>query len=263
MPDLKFPFVFSAPHCSRRIPPEIRGALALTDEEIVESTDLGTHEIFGSIPAQRVCCAAWSRLAVDLNRSPAQRDRKGVVPHVDYGGRTVYRPEFLPDGVEVERRVQLYYRPFHEALRSAVESREIFGLFDCHSLNGVGPPEAPDPGERRKDICLSNNGDEEGCARPGFGGATCASGWMARIKGIFEEEGFSVSVNRPYAGGFITTNYGEYLSGLGKIAVQIEINQDLYCLPGTNDTVPDEVGAVIERLNGVFRTLTERVRKMA
>jgi N-formylglutamate deformylase len=263
MSERKFPFVFSAPHSSSRIPPEVRSALALTEGQIVESTDLGTHEIFGSIPAHGVFCASWSRLAVDLNRSPAQRDRKGIVPHVDYSGRTVYRLEHLPDDVEIERRVQLYYRPFHEALRSAVESREIFGLFDCHSLNGVGPPEAPDPGERRKDIVLSNNGDQEGCTRSGLGCTTCPADWMARIKGMFEEEGFSVSVNRPYAGGFITTHYGERLSKVGKMAVQIEINQDLYCLPGTNDPLPDEVGVVLERLNRVFGNLSEWVRKKA
>jgi N-formylglutamate deformylase len=263
MDNRKIPFVFSAPHCSNRIPPEIREGLALTEEEIEESTDTGTLEIFGSIPALGVCCASWSRLAVDLNRSPDQRDRKGVVPHVDYGGRSVYRPESIPDEREMERRVRLYHRPFHETLRRSVENREIFGLFDCHSLNGVGPAEAPDPGEPRKDIVLSNNGDQEGCTRPGSGCTTCPSDWMARIQGIFEEADFSVSLNRPYAGGFITTHYGEYLSKKGKMAVQIEINQDLYCLPGTLHPAPERVEGVIERLNRVFWKLTDRFKKMS
>lgn len=261
MDNRKLPFVFSAPHCSNLIPPDVRGSLALTDEEIDESTDAGTLELFGSLPAAAVCCSSWSRLAVDLNRSPDQRDRKGVVPHVDYGGREIYRPDALPNEKEIERRVRLYYKPFHRILQRAVLSREIFGLFDCHSLNGVGPPEAPDPGEPRKDIVLSNNGDRDGRARPGFGIATCPPDWMAWIQGTFEEAGFSVSVNRPYAGGFITTHYGEYLSRLGKWAVQIEINQGLYCLPRMLRMDPAKLEGVLDRLMRVFWNLTERVKK--
>ena len=41
---------------------------------------------------------------------------------------------------------------------------------------------------------------------------------MARA---FEEEGFSVSLNDPYAGGYITAHYGALLARAGKIAVQM------------------------------------------
>lgn len=261
----RYPFVISTPHCSNRIPAEIKGSIALNDEEIDEATDIGTREIFGVLPGFNVFCASWSRLAVDLNRSPDQRDRKGVVPQIDYGGRNIYLKETLPDMMEMERRLRVYYQPYHQELRSAIEGSEVAGLFDCHSLNGIGPSEAPDPGEQRKDITLSNNGDHEGCTKPGLGKITCSPGFLRDVKRVFEDSGFSVSINRPYSGGYITTHYGRFLSDKGKMALQVEINQNLYCTPQTLKPVPEKVEEVLERMMRVFShlsTLVERRRHL-
>jgi N-formylglutamate amidohydrolase len=257
----KLPFVFSAPHCSNRIPAEIRKSLNLSDQEIEESTDIGTLEIFGTLPASAVFCASWSRLVVDLNRAPDQRDRKGVVAHIDYSGRNIYRPESLPGKEEVERRLRVYYNPYHRQLRGALDSNEIAGLIDCHSLFAIGPPEAPDPGEKRKDIVLSNNGDLQGFARPGSGPTTCPAERLKLAKAVFEESGFSVSLNRPYAGGYITTHYGHSLSKKGKMGLQMEINQDLYCATGTILPAPDKVEEVRERILIAFVQLGRLMRE--
>ncbi|MBW2615759.1 MAG: N-formylglutamate amidohydrolase, partial [Deltaproteobacteria bacterium] len=111
--DLRLPFIISLPHCSNRVPEEIRPTLALSDKQIEESTDMGTKEIFGSIPAKAVVSARWSRLLVDLNRGPDQRDAKGVIALKDYHGRVIYREGCIPDKQETERRIKEYYRPFH------------------------------------------------------------------------------------------------------------------------------------------------------
>ena len=229
----RLPFVISLPHCSSRVPEEIRPTLALSDEQIEESTDVGTKEIFGSIPAKAVVCARWSRLLVDLNRGPDQRNAKGVIALKDYHGRVIYREGCIPDKQEAERRLKEYYQPFHDELKAALDGQDIKGLFDCHSLNGIGPLEAPDTGKKRRDIILGNNGDEMGNENPAFGKTTCPAEILHMIGEAFQRAGFSVSVNDPYAGGFIATHYSEVLAGTGKIAVQIEINQDLYLEPGT------------------------------
>ena len=195
-----------------------------------ESTDVGTAEIFGTLPAAAVLRASWSRLTVDLNRNPAQRDRKGVVALIDYGGRNIFRPDSIPDQEEVERRIQAYYWPYHHRLLEAVEAPAVRVLFDCHSLYGVGPEEAPDRGQRRKDITLSNNGDPEGCPLPSLGRITCATDTLMVMKGAFEESGFSVSINRPYSGGYITTHYGQTLAEQGK-AGRADRNQSGSLLP--------------------------------
>jgi N-formylglutamate deformylase len=257
--NLRYPFVISLPHCSSRIPPDIRRSMALTDQEIEESTDVGTAEIFGAVPAMKVLCAEWSRLTVDLNRDPAQRDEKGVVAFIDYEGRNIYRKDCMPDETEVERRIHAYYRPYHDRLRAVLRNPGVVGLIDCHSLYGIGPPEAPDPGEKRRDLVLSNNGDREGRDHPIRGRATCSSDLLSAIRRIFEDHGFSVSINRPYAGGFITTHYGHELASAGKMAVQIEINQDLYCEPGSLQLASEKVRDLRDRVLAAFSVIVKRL----
>ena len=138
----------------------------------MESVDRGTSEIFGALPSSATVCAQWSRLVVDLNRDPHRRDRKGVVPHVDYNGRVIYRPGCVPDEKETRFRIERYYIPYHNRLKKSLEDPEIRGIIDCHSLCEVAPVEAPDAGGRRKDIVLGNNGDSEGKELPGMGKPT-------------------------------------------------------------------------------------------
>ncbi|MEJ2726034.1 MAG: N-formylglutamate amidohydrolase [Deltaproteobacteria bacterium] len=254
---MRLPFVLSLPHASSLIPARLRPVLALTDSEVEESTDVGTQEIFGRLPARRVLPAEWSRLVVDLNRDPAQRDAKGVVAQVDYRGRAIYREGGFPDKEEFERRLERYYLPFHRRLSESIEDPHVKGLFDCHSLYGTGPSESPDPGKKRLDITLGNNGDQAGNAVSSLGAATCPAETLHRLKKAFEKQGFSVALNYPYSGGFITRCYGEKLVRQGKIAVQIEINQDLFCDPGTMRPLPKKVSRI---RSSAFRSFDEIAR---
>jgi len=259
MTDMTLPFVITVPHCSSRIPQRIRRVVALSDEEIWESTDIGTKEIFGPLPAKSVLCSDWSRLVVDLNRSIHQRNPKGVIAQVDYQGRTIYHEDCIPDEMEAERRFGEYYWPFHNGLKEAFDRPEIKGLFDCHSLIGIGPPEAPDQGKRREDIVLGNNGDGNGGLNPTSGKITCPPELLLFMKDAFSRAGFSVSINNPYSGGFITTHYGQQCEGTGKIAVQIEINQDLYLEPGGTKQVPERLDAVRAMILQSFEYIASRL----
>jgi N-formylglutamate deformylase len=229
---LRLPFVISLPHASSLIPARLRPAIALTDVEVEESTDVGSQEIFGRLPARKVLSAEWTRLIVDLNRDASQRDAKGVIAQVDYCGRAIYREGAFPDEEEFQQRLERYYLPFHRRLTESLEDPHVKGLFDCHSLYGTGPSESPDPGEKRSDITLGNTGDRAGNALSSWEETTCAAETLHRIRKAFETQGFSVALNYPYSGGFITRCYGEKLVRQGKLAVQIEINQDLFCDPG-------------------------------
>jgi N-formylglutamate deformylase len=252
---MKLPFLITLTHCSSRIPEDIRSALALTDEQIRMSADLGTWEIFGSMPVKGVLCSRWSRLVVDLNRSPHQRDPKGVIARVDYHGRKVYAAGRAPDEKATEQRLEKYYFPFHKRLRELLESPDIIGLFDCHSLNGIGPVGAPDPGKKRKDIVLGNNGDQSGNINPTLGRTTCPAEAIRSIKEAFQRVGFSVAINSPYAGGFIATHYGQEFRETGKIAVQIEINQDLYLDPICMRPIPEKLESVRWRVHQSFHEI--------
>ena len=93
---MNYPFIISLPHASYRIPEEVKRTFALSSEEIKETTDRGVFEIFGSLPVEKIIFAQWNRLLVDLNRNPSRRAPKGVVPHVDYHGRSIYRLGCIP-----------------------------------------------------------------------------------------------------------------------------------------------------------------------
>jgi len=256
---MKYPFIISLPHCSKQVPKEVRPTLALNNKEIWDSTDRGTKEIFGSIPAKKIIFARWSRLVVDLNRSPTQQSAKGVIPQVDYHGRFIYRSGCIPDENERKRRLKEYYWPFHKRLVEAFEETDSKALFDCHSLNGTGPEAAPDFGMKRKDIILGNNGDRSGNINPARGNITCPVKTLQLMKEAFERAGYSVSVNDPYPGGFITNYYGKKFASAGKIVVQIEINQDLYMEHTPKRLSPKKVEKVKIRVLQSFKEIASKL----
>ena len=248
----KLPFIISVPHCSGKVPAALRSTLDITDEEMDRSRDLGTAEIFGSLPSRATLCAQWSRLVVDLNRDTDRRDRKGVVPLVDYNGRILYKPGSVPDEKEIRSRISNYYISYHNRLKKLLGDPAVRGIIDCHSLYEIGPVEAPDAGCRRKDIVLGNNGDRHGKTLSGMGKVTAPSETVQMLKRAFQEHGFSVSLNHPYRGGFITTHYGRRFSGNDKVFMQVEINQGLYLHSETNRIIGKKIEDVRERVHKVF-----------
>lgn len=248
----RLPFIISVPHCSGKVPAALQSTLDLTEEEIDESKDLGTAEIFGTLPSRVTLCAEWSRLVVDLNRDWDRRDRRGVVPLVDYNGRVLYRPGCFPDEEDILFRISRYYLSYHNCLKESLKDPEIRGIIDCHSLYEVAPVEAPDAGDRRKDIVLGNNGDSKGQEFPGMGKPTASSETVQMLKRAFQQHGFSVSLNNPYRGGFITTHYGHASSDNDRIFIQIEINQGLYLHSETNRIDRIRISDIRERVHRVF-----------
>ena len=256
---MKLPFAISVPHCSSLIHEDIRPSIALTDKEIRESTDLGTRELFTRLPVRATLMAQWSRLMVDLNRDPHQRDSRGVVPDEDYYGRRIFKENCRPGEEEVERRLRKYYRPYHNRLKAAIQGPDAKVLFDCHSLTRIGPPGAPDPQKMRKDIVLGNNGDHKGDVNSSLGETTCPMATLKMMREVFKGTGFSVSLNHPYSGGFITKHYGEGLVGKGKMAVQIEISQDLYLDDDSLFVCPDKLADISKRLDRVFKEIAGKL----
>lgn len=256
---MRLPFVISVPHCSGRIPERIGPDFALSNDEIADSIDLGMREIFGALDAGDILCSEWSRLVVDLNRDPERRDHKGVIPRIDYFGRSIYHANAAPDEKEISGRLREYYWPYHNRLREALARRHIKGVIDCHSLSGIGPSEAPDAGKKRKDIILSNNGDHRGRMTPALGKTTCASELLNLMKQVFLKAGFSVSINNPYTAGFISTHYAEAFADREKFAVQIEINQDLYAGPGTGKVAPGRLTDVRSKVRGCLDEIAEMI----
>ena len=90
----------------------------------------------------------------------------------------------------------------------------IFGFcyhIDLHTM----PSKALLNFKKEPDIVLGDN----------FG-KSCSIELISYFQNVFQENGFTVEVNNPYAGGFITRNYGNPSKGVHTI--QIEINRKIY-----------------------------------
>jgi N-formylglutamate deformylase len=131
---------------------------------------------------------------------------------------------------------------YHRALRRLfTRIHRDFGtavLIDCHSM----PSSAGGKDERpRADVVL---GDRYG--------TSCVSAVAETIESVLRELGYSVSRNKPYAGGFITEHYGNPAAGLH--ALQLELNRGLYM-----DERRYERSANFAKLAADLEVLAERV----
>ncbi|MGR3550482.1 N-formylglutamate amidohydrolase [Pseudooceanicola sp.] len=229
--------VFASPHSGRDYSEAFLSMSVLDARSIRSSEDAFVDELF--MPA--VACGApllaarVPRAYVDLNRGADELDPAiienvrrsghnprvasglGVIPRVVSNGRAIYRGKL---GMNVaQQRLMEYWYPYHRALRGRIDTAlETFGeaiLIDCHSM----PREAVDSvarvGARRPDVVL---GDRFGAA---------ASGEVIdRVEAILTGAGLSVARNAPFAGAFVTQQYGR--PSRRQHALQLEIDRSLY-----------------------------------
>jgi N-formylglutamate amidohydrolase len=241
--DLKLPkevttsVVFASPHSGRDYRPEFLEASILDDLLIRSSEDAFVDHLFQSAPevGAPLLAARVPRAYIDLNRSedeldpavvqdvrrPAHNPRiasgLGVIPRVVANGRAIYSGK-IPLR-EAEHRIATGWHPYHNALRQQLaQAHRRFGraiLIDCHSM----PHEAVDcvakAGQRRPDVVI---GDRFGAAADGE--------IVALIETIFAQAGLNVLRNTPFAGAYVTQQYGRPTRN--QHAIQIEIDRSLY-----------------------------------
>src|SRR5947207_5143632 len=138
----------------------------------------------------------------------------GTVARVVGDAQEIYRQRIPVD--DAIRRIEGLYKPYHRALRRVfTRIHRDFGaaiLIDCHSM----PSSAGSKDERpRADVVL---GDRYG--------TSCVAAVAETIESTLRAQGYSVSRNKPYAGGFITEHYGNPDACLH--AIQLELNRALY-----------------------------------
>lgn len=227
--------IFSSPHSGHIYPQSFIDRSGLSVAQLRRNEDIFIHKLFGPCvtAGAPLLAARFPRCYVDVNRGedelpsawvkgpskPSVRAQAGlgVIPTHMSESVEIYR---RPLNLEIaELRLEHLYRPYHQALQDLIDdSVSRFGqalLIDCHSMPGFSPM-----GARRPDIILGDR----------FG-KSCHPDTLARIQGIFRSAGYTVSTNYPYAGGFVTTHYGQPETGVE--ALQIEINRDLYLNPVT------------------------------
>jgi N-formylglutamate amidohydrolase len=229
--------VLNSPHSGSCYPREFLAASRLDQKSIRRSEDSFVDELVA--PAAALGCpllkANFPRAWLDVNREPYELDPKmfagslptyanvrsvrvagglGTIARIVSESEEIYaRPLDVSDALD---RIEQIYKPYHRALRQLVlDTRTQLGvalLIDCHSM-----PSAVRGmhGRPRPDIVL---GDRYG--------TSCAPELTDLAARILTGLGYSVSRNKPYAGGFITEHYGQPARGLH--AMQVEFNRSLY-----------------------------------
>ncbi|MCV6597646.1 MAG: N-formylglutamate amidohydrolase [Mangrovicoccus sp.] len=252
---LKSAVVFASPHSGRYYPAAFLAASQLDAMTIRSSEDafvdlliedaprLGAPLLLGNVP----------RAFVDFNRSHDELDPAlvegvrrvahnprvtsglGVIPRVVANGRAIYRGKLSLE--EAHERINACWHPYHTALEELLRAqRAAFGkaiLIDCHSM----PHEAIAGSSRGKrftpEVVLGDR----------FG-ASAHSDIVAQIETAFRAEGLRVSRNTPFAGAYITQQYGR--PGHHQHCVQVELDRSLYMDEARLELKPDF--AAIQRM---------------
>jgi N-formylglutamate deformylase len=254
----RVPFVFASPHSGRLYPAGFVAQSKLDPLSLRRSEDAYVDALFGGAIAlgAPMIAARFPRAYLDVNRAASELDPAmfdgalgvrvevpnarvnaglGVIPRVVRDGAEIYASKLSP--AAAQERIARLHEPYHAALaRLMDETLQHFGvaiLIDCHSM----PSAASIP-----DIVLGDR----------FG-ASASPHLMRLAEHAFEQCGFSVARNAPYAGGYTTHLYGRRDNGVH--ALQIEINRSLYLnehsiAPGAN------FEQVKSRLSDALQSLT-------
>ena len=127
--------------------------------EIANSGDLYTDMIY-FVPGAQHVAALVSRFVVDFNRLREQTGNNGVIKLTTFSGAALYPADFKLTLEDRQRRLELYYDPFHARLDTALNHPDIGYFIDGHAMAYRGPTIGPDAGKLRPAFCVMNGGDE-------------------------------------------------------------------------------------------------------
>ena len=255
--------VFNSPHSGRVYPPNFLAQSRLDLATLRRSEDFFVDELIAGVVRRGhpVMRAHFPRCYVDVNREPYELDPRmfdgrlpsfantrsmrvagglGTVARVVGDAQEIYDRRLPVD--DALRRIETLYKPYHRALRRLfTRVHRDFGaavLVDCHSMPSTVGAKDERP---RADVVL---GDRYG--------TSCTAIVSDVIDATLRSLGYTVSRNRPYAGGFITEHYGNPAAGLH--AIQVELNRSLYM-----DERRYSRSTTFERVAADIETLAERL----
>jgi N-formylglutamate deformylase len=172
---------------------------------------------------------------------------KGLIWRLTDDGMPIYGRQLSV--AEVRGRIDRCWKPYHAAVRAAIDAaheRHGFSIhLNCHSMPAIASTHATGhPGMVHADVVL---GDREG---------TSADPRLSRFVGEhLEGLGYSVSYNHPYKGVELVRRYGD--PARHRHSLQVEVNRKLYMDERT--LVPNEGFAPLQR---DLRSLVERLLRL-
>ena len=193
-----------ADHASNFVPEDIELGIdpALLETHI--AYDIGTGGIADrlsrrhGIPAH---IASVSRLVCDLHRN---EDDPSVMPTSSDGHLIAGNI-----GADLEKRLETYHRPYHEALAKWLDEARPELIVALHSFT---PTLETSDEERPWEVALLYNQDDSAAQH---------------AMRLFSEEGLNVGDNQPYSGKELNATMDRHAEAHGRPYLTIEIRQDL------------------------------------
>jgi N-formylglutamate deformylase len=211
------PLILSMPHVGTDIPEDLSGCF-VSDWLARRDTDWHIRSLYAFAEAldATILAATMSRSVIDLNRDPSGaslypgQTTTGLCPTETFDGEPLYRGA-VPDEVEIARRRDKYFVPYHAALQAEIarlrQRHPSVVLYDCHSIRSRIPRLFPGL------LPHFNIGTNDG--------VTCAPELEARVVAACDRPGFTHVLNGRFKAGWITRHYGRPEEGVH--AIQMEL----------------------------------------
>ena len=222
------PLIVSLPHTGTKIPASIESQLT-TEWLARKDTDWWIDRLydFASDLDATVVHTAISRTVIDVNRDPSGASlypgqaTTELCPTTTFDSEPLYRGK-RPDAAEIEARRQLYFAPYHDALREQITRlRTLHGrivLYDCHSIRSVIPRlfEGTLP-----EMNIGTNSS-----------TSCDPVLTEMVVSLIDESRFSRVVNGRFKGGWITRQYGQPQNSVHAIQMELACRSYMRETPG-------------------------------
>lgn len=218
------PLLISVPHVGTRLPVDQKHRY-LPRALDVEDTDWHLERVyaFAKDLGASLIVPRYSRFLIDLNRAPdntpmyAGANNTELCPTRFFTGDPIYHDGQAPDAVEIARRRQTYWQPYHDALAqelSRIQAEHGHAvLFDGHSIKS----ELPWLFEGKlPDLNLGT-----------VNGASCAPDLRAALMQVLQaQERFTQVTDGRFKGGHITRQHGQPHKAIH--AIQLEMCWSTY-----------------------------------
>ena len=252
----KLPILISVPHCGTAIPAFLKSQLTEKAWKETEDTDWFVEKIysFASKSGIGMIHGNYSRYLVDINRpmedTSLYQDGRlitGLFPTQSFQKEKLYLKEREIHNEEKEKRLCLYYKPYHEELTKRLEElKKEFSqvlLWEGHSIKRFVPTLHPKPFQ---DLILGDGNT-----------TTAKKSIITTCMEILEKSSYSIAHNHPFQGGYITRHYGNPDQGIH--AIQLEISQDIYMKEERKEIIPESFSSLQSLLLQLLKILEKNL----
>ena len=248
--DSKLPFVISIPHSGLYITKEMNDKL--NDTIILSNSDWYLNDLYSFLEELgfTIIINNINRYVIDPNRELIMDSTDNYSSSLIYMKTTFFKDIYKvsPTEEDINNRINNYYKVYHNELQKQIDNKlKVFDkvyLIDLHSFGK----------DIDKDIVLGDNNHK-----------TMEKKIFNIIKNCFIDNGFTISDNIPYKGGYITKKYG--LCNSKCESIQIELSYKKYIdnrefneeeLPQVNKYLMEETK---NKLRKVFILIKDKLYK--